>query len=144
MNEQLFLPSKFVKKTEKDNFNGLHSTHKKLKKNLNNFSTWFIFSWRWEMFNELPYKKWDSYSEDNLLATKNSNELLPFYEFLPFSVLQRKMYEPFSIYFKRSHSPVSTLTFWGEGQNVENHFIESLKKNIESPKLHCLIRTSKV
>ena len=112
MNEQLFLPSKFVKKTEKDNFNGLHSTHKKLKKNLNNFSTWFIFSWRWEMFNELPYKKWDSYSEDNLLATKNSNELLPFYEFLPFSVLQRKMYEPFSIYFKQSHSPVSALTFW--------------------------------
>jgi hypothetical protein len=61
------------------------------------------------MFNELPYKKWDSYSEDNLLATKNSNEFLPFYEFLPFSVLQRKMYEPFSIYFKQSHSPVSAL-----------------------------------
>ncbi len=36
------------------------------------------------------------------------------------------------------------LNYRGKGQNVENHFVESLKKNIESQKVHCLIRTSKV
>jgi hypothetical protein len=32
----------------------------------------------------------------------------------------------------------------GKGQNVKNHFVESLKKNIESLKVDWLIRTSKV
>ena len=32
----------------------------------------------------------------------------------------------------------------GKGQNVKNHFVESLKKNIESLKVDGLIRTSKV
>ncbi len=32
----------------------------------------------------------------------------------------------------------------GKGQNVKNHFIESQKKNIESPKRTSKIRTSKV
>ncbi len=32
----------------------------------------------------------------------------------------------------------------GKGQNVENHFVESQKKNIESQKRTSKIRTSKV
>jgi hypothetical protein len=32
----------------------------------------------------------------------------------------------------------------GKGQNVKNHFVESLKKNIESLKVDWSIRTSKV
>ena len=41
-----------------------------------------------------------------------------------------------------------SLIWWcdvvGKGQNVKNHFVESLKKNIKSQKVHCLIKTSKV